>query len=102
MRGWIAARGAVWAAPIVLEDEASEWNAKRAEQARISYRQYRSNRAAVIAAASDCAICRQPLTLADPAEADHIVPRSQGGQHSFENLRAVHRGCNLARGDKPV
>ncbi|MGA8475813.1 MAG: HNH endonuclease signature motif containing protein [Candidatus Cybelea sp.] len=30
---------------------------------------------------------------------DHIVPRSQGGVDDLSNLRLVHRGCNLARGD---
>lgn len=29
---------------------------------------------------------------------DHVVPISQGGPHTFDNLRLAHRSCNTARG----
>jgi len=33
--------------------------------------------------------------------ADHVVPVSRGGSNHGE-LRPAHRGCNRARGSKPV
>jgi 5-methylcytosine-specific restriction endonuclease McrA len=33
---------------------------------------------------------------------DHIIPRSQQGSHSFDNLRPAHLECNSLRGDKPA
>ena len=30
---------------------------------------------------------------------DHITPRSQGGTHTIDNLRTVHRRCNSLRAD---
>lgn len=29
---------------------------------------------------------------------DHLVPISQGGEHSYANVRAAHRRCNSRRG----
>lgn len=29
---------------------------------------------------------------------DHLVPLSQGGEHSYANVAAAHRACNSARG----
>lgn len=37
----------------------------------------------------------------DPAEEhtlDHVVPCSQGGEHSYRNTKAAHCGCNSRRG----
>ncbi|MDY7101377.1 MAG: HNH endonuclease [Actinomycetota bacterium] len=31
---------------------------------------------------------------------DHVVPRSRGGQHEWENVVAACRRCNLAKGDR--
>lgn len=31
---------------------------------------------------------------------DHVVPHSQGGSDSIENLRAAHHWCNVIRGDR--
>lgn len=49
-----------------------------------------------------CAICGQqmkaPGTDQMSATLDHIVPRAHGGGGNIENLRAVHRACNMARG----
>lgn len=53
-----------------------------------------------------CQLCTEPV---DPslhhsdqwaATLDHIVPRSQGGDDSDENLRLAHRWCNSVRGDE--
>lgn len=42
-----------------------------------------------------CHLCRQ-----DGADsADHVIPRSKGGDDSIDNLRPAHQGCNSARGD---
>jgi len=53
-----------------------------------------------------CGICSDSI---DPsfvwphlmcASADHIVPLSKGGDHTYENVRASHWLCNSYRGDK--
>lgn len=52
-----------------------------------------------------CQICRDPVDYtADPnsdwyPSIDHIVPRSHGGTHEWENLRLAHTWCNSVRGD---
>jgi 5-methylcytosine-specific restriction endonuclease McrA len=33
---------------------------------------------------------------------DHMIPRSQGGPDTLENLRPAHHRCNRDRGDGPV
>lgn len=67
---------------------------------------YRKARAKLLASATHCALCGQPLDHAAPARsrwsptADHIVPLSQGGSLTApSNLRAAHYGCNSARGN---
>ena len=45
-----------------------------------------------------CHLCGEPG--ADTA--DHIVPRSAGGDDSLANLRPAHGPCNFARGDMPL
>lgn len=36
-----------------------------------------------------------------PAESiDHVVPRSRGGQHTWENVVACCRRCNVKKGDR--
>lgn len=38
---------------------------------------------------------------AAPAESlDHVVPRSRGGQHSWDNVVACCRRCNIRKGDR--
>jgi 5-methylcytosine-specific restriction endonuclease McrA len=46
-----------------------------------------------------CALCGAPLKLAD-ANNDHTVPRSKGGTGALGNLRAAHRTCNQAKGNR--
>ena len=33
-------------------------------------------------------------------EADHVIPRSKGGQDTFDNLVAACKKCNTSKGDK--
>jgi 5-methylcytosine-specific restriction endonuclease McrA len=53
-----------------------------------------------------CQICRRgiPATLTVPhpkaGTADHVIPRSQGGNHDPANLRAAHFLCNTLRGNR--
>lgn len=36
-----------------------------------------------------------------PAESlDHVLPRSRGGQHTWENVVACCRACNIRKGDR--
>lgn len=52
-----------------------------------------------------CQICLERVDYGAPVQSDwyptidHIVPRSRGGGHEFENLRTAHRWCNSVRGD---
>ena len=41
-----------------------------------------------------CGICEEPLHNGDLIDADHIVPRSQGGSWEPENLQLTHRRCH--------
>ncbi|MFS0058442.1 HNH endonuclease [Corynebacterium striatum] len=34
--------------------------------------------------------------------ADHIIPRSRGGDDSLENLRPAHSSCNSSRGNQSL
>jgi 5-methylcytosine-specific restriction endonuclease McrA len=67
-----------------------------------STRAYRQARAIVLRYALTCAICGQPERADDRLEADHIIPKSKGGPDHPSNLRAVHRSCNLARGNREL
>lgn len=50
-----------------------------------------------------CQICGYPTQLEGGSNSDiypsldHITPRSQGGTHTTDNLRTVHRRCNSLR-----
>lgn len=61
-------------------------------------RQYFDTARRVRANAITCWICRQPFTPDDPAVADHVISREQGGSDDEHNLRAAHRSCNARRG----
>ena len=58
---------------------------------------YRRRRAEVIANATHCHLCKQPLTLSDQVEADHLVPGDPASP-----LTPAHRLCNQRRGNKPL
>lgn len=38
----------------------------------------------------------------DATTVDHIIPRSQGGTHSPDNLTAACKSCNARKKDKPA
>lgn len=95
------------------------WPAKP-ETRRRSLKAKTQRRRVVLAAASEivhahlvgerdrwrCGICRKPIdqTLAYPdpgsPSLDHIVPVSEGGQHTYANTRIAHLRCNHARGNR--
>jgi 5-methylcytosine-specific restriction endonuclease McrA len=52
--------------------------------------------AMVLAVSSTCWICRGTATTAD-----HITPRSLGGDDQLANLRPACRSCNSSRGTAP-
>jgi 5-methylcytosine-specific restriction endonuclease McrA len=43
-----------------------------------------------------CGVRTNDLTI------DHIIPRSRGGQHTWENLVSACRSCNHRKGGKPL
>lgn len=45
-----------------------------------------------------CIFCEEPLTL-NTITIDHIVPRSKGGKHKWENVGAACKHCNEAKGN---
>ena len=53
-----------------------------------------------------CGICDESVdaTLGAPdplsASLDHIVPVSRGGNHTVDNVRLAHLGCNIKRGNR--
>ena len=54
-----------------------------------------SRLAAVARADECCEYCRTPLAYSpDPVVIDHILPASQGGADTLENLAAACWGCN--------
>lgn len=73
---------------------------------RTGHRRYRRNRAAIVKAGGNCAICGRPvdttLTWPDPKSpsADHITAYNNGGHDGRSNLRLVHLGCNSSRGKR--
>lgn len=54
-----------------------------------------------------CWLCGKPINLdADRRTRagltlDHVLPVSQGGADSLDNLRPAHKGCNSKRQDRP-
>jgi 5-methylcytosine-specific restriction endonuclease McrA len=67
-----------------------------------STRAYGRARLLVLRYAYVCAICGQPEHAYDRFEADHIIPKSKGGSDHPGNLRAVHRSCNIKRGNRDI
>ena len=55
-----------------------------------------------------CQLCFSPVLQGlDPLDdgaptLDHVVPQSQGGSHSLDNLQLAHRWCNSVRRDLDV
>lgn len=92
----------------VIEAAAEEWHAERLTMAvpsvirlrrfvRVPYhRRVPLNRRAVFARDSHrcqyCGIAAENL--------DHVLPRSRGGDHTWENVVAACRPCNTRKGDR--
>ena len=47
-----------------------------------------------------CWLCGEPARPNDPLEVDHVIPRSEGGATTRENLHTAHRSCNRSRGGR--
>lgn len=45
-----------------------------------------------------CGICKVELEPEDAIQWDHIHAETFGGEHSYKNLRPVHKACNQAKG----
>jgi 5-methylcytosine-specific restriction endonuclease McrA len=45
-----------------------------------------------------CALCGRGSDPGDPWVADHIIPRSLGGDNRQSNYQRVHRSCNVRKG----
>jgi 5-methylcytosine-specific restriction endonuclease McrA len=45
-----------------------------------------------------CAYCKKP----NATTIDHVVPRSKGGRHEWENVVAACRPCNAKKDDKTL
>ncbi|WP_166985182.1 HNH endonuclease signature motif containing protein [Canibacter zhoujuaniae] len=45
-----------------------------------------------------CHLCGKP----GANSTDHLIPRSQGGANTLDNLRPAHYLCNIRRGTLPV
>ena len=48
-----------------------------------------------------CEKCTATITRLDMAEADHIVPYTDGGKTSMDNLQILCRSCNRQKSSKP-
>lgn len=51
-----------------------------------------------------CLLCLRDLHGADPTDItlDHVIPQSDGGPNTEDNLYTCCRHCNCARQDKPL
>lgn len=49
---------------------------------------------------TDCHLC--PDRSSPATTADHLIPRSKGGDDSLGNLEPAHAACNYARGDRSL
>lgn len=48
-----------------------------------------------------CWLCKKPVAFTD-MHLDHVVPVSQGGTHTYGNVKVACKGCNLRKGAKIV
>ena len=46
-----------------------------------------------------CHICEETVEFGDH-HFDHVIPLSEGGEHSFDNVKVAHALCNLRKGPK--
>jgi len=48
-------------------------------------------------AAGQCYICEGPILPDHPTHFDHVVPLTRKGTHTQDNIRLVHKTCNLRK-----
>ena len=78
--------------------EASDYvQSRKAYKAALYGGNYRARRAAVLASATHCHICKQALKLGEQVDVDHLLP---GVPES--PLAAAHAYCNRSRGNRPL
>ena len=46
-----------------------------------------------------CYLCLQFVSVHDET-IDHLLPLKRGGDHTKDNIRIVHRGCNSKKGNR--
>ena len=51
---------------------------------------------------NDCYLCGEKITLEGGYEMDHVLPRTQGGDNTVDNLRWTHRVCNRMKHDRTI
>lgn len=49
-----------------------------------------------------CHLCLKEILSDADYHADHVIPRSKGGDNSLENLMPSHKLCNMQRGDRSI
>lgn len=47
-----------------------------------------------------CWLCGMPIEHRHEFTLDHVIPKSKGGDNSYENLKVAHAYCNSVRGSK--
>lgn len=47
-----------------------------------------------------CQLCSLPIENRQEFQLDHIVPLSRGGAHTYDNVQATHRKCNMVKSNK--
>ncbi len=73
---------------------------KRAERTGLSGRPWRRLRDQILRRDSylcQCDECKRLGRLLPANEVDHVIPLSQGGSDSPDNLRAINRDCHRAK-----
>lgn len=56
--------------------------------------------ASIVDGATHCGICQRRYKKGDKRELDHIIPISQGGVDSRENVQSAHATCNSGKRDR--
>jgi len=49
-----------------------------------------------------CNWCKQDFKTGDKWEVDHIIPKSEGGKDSYDNLQLLHRHCHDQKTAKDI
>lgn len=78
-----------------MTDHHAEWKAIPYAQRRALIAQVRQRDGSL------CHLCGLYVGE-DEESADHIIPVSQGGRSTVDNLALAHRHCNYARGNRPA